>query len=61
MKCCEPVVRPVNAKPQNSVFDEFVLCCAGEDSVSMAHVDVERAEASIGPNDRTIAACDRVF
>ena len=62
----EPIIRPstwlsVRAKPENCVFEEPILYCAGEDFVSMAHVDIEHVEARIGPNDRAIAARDRVF
>ena len=51
----------LGTKPQNCGLEEFVLRGVGEDSVSMAHVDIEHVKACIGPHDRAIAARDRVL
>ena len=49
------------AQPQNRVLKKFVLYFTREDFVSMPHVDVQHVVARVGPNDRAIAARNRVL
>src|ERR1700722_9505842 len=49
------------AQPQNRVLKKLVLYFTREDFVSMPHVDVQHVVARVGPNDRAIAARNRVL